>query len=113
MECTNLSVRRLDLEEATFGDGQCVQLCCSSLGQQCEILLITVRNRNNVLYLVNNMSRLQALNVKGIDTERRNNPNSMSQNEEGLHEWLHRQLPSTCMIRTDGRYNYRAQLWIC
>ena len=74
MEITSVSVRRLELqgydynnESRYYDENQCIQLSRSSLGIQCETLLIKVKNQRNIIDLVNNMPNLQALNVRCED----------------------------------------------
>ncbi|CAF1369709.1 unnamed protein product [Rotaria sordida] len=73
-ECTkNITAYELDLYMSNpwwgnplyvgFNKQDCIALCRSSLSTECKILHITVENRENILYLVNNMPKLEILNV--------------------------------------------------
>jgi hypothetical protein len=68
------SVRYLDLRRINhFGDhqyyneNQCLSLIRSSLGIQCEFLLIEVEKRTNIIDLVNKTKHLRTLNVRCRD----------------------------------------------
>ncbi|CAF1065796.1 unnamed protein product [Rotaria sordida] len=100
MEITSTSVRRLDLQGyiCDFDEEQCIQLSHSPLGIQCETLLIRVKNRRNILNLVNNMSNLQALNVQCLDDNWTDENDLTSSIDDELVEWLRQQLPSTYEI---------------
>ena len=113
MEITSVSIRRLNLQgdpyyyyEWLVGEDQYIQLSRSPLGKQCETLLINVRNRRNVLDLVNNIPNLQALNVRCGDVFR------WSDENDELVEWLHQLLPSTCTIMRHAYSAGNIQLWI-
>ncbi|CAF4978356.1 unnamed protein product [Rotaria sp. Silwood1] len=119
MEITSASVRRLDLQGYNFDnqlygfdEEQCIQLSHSPLGIQCETLLITVKNRRNILYLVNNMSNLQALNIQCLDDNWTDENNLTSPIDDELLEWLRQQLPSTCTIMRDTFHLHNIPLWI-
>jgi hypothetical protein len=106
------SVRCLDLDGYTkhedwhwFNSQQCVALCNSPLGIQCEVLRIKVENAMNVLELVYSMPYLRALNVQVL------NECKSSTNDELVH-WLLDSLDSTCTVvrhESDSRY---IQLWV-
>jgi hypothetical protein len=61
------SIRRLEfIEESTlyghyFSKAECFALRESSLGRQCEVLLIGIKNRENVIDLINGMTDLRIL----------------------------------------------------
>ncbi|CAF3993245.1 unnamed protein product [Adineta steineri] len=68
------SVRRLDLIRLNsngqiyhFDEKECIELTRSPLGIECEVLIITVKNRKNILHLINNMKNLRSLYVHSID----------------------------------------------
>ncbi|CAF3867786.1 unnamed protein product [Rotaria sordida] len=114
MEITSTSVYRLDLQgyNCDFDEEQCIQLSHSPLGIQCETLLITVKNRRNILNLVNNMSNLQALNVQCLDDNWTDENDLTSSIDDELVEWLRQQLPSTCTIMRDTFHVHDIRLWI-
>ena len=75
-QITSSSIRRLDLHAYTwhrgwhsFNNQQCIALCKSPLGFQCEVLRIRVANSMNVLELVRSMLYLRALNVQILDDQ--------------------------------------------
>ncbi|CAF1594051.1 unnamed protein product [Rotaria sp. Silwood1] len=102
----SLSVRRLDLQgydedwlvERWFNDEECAKLCCSSLGIQCEVLLIRVEHRTTILDLVNRMTNLRALNIKCRDDPFNETNDRSSFTEDELVKWLKECLPSTWTI---------------
>ncbi|CAF3711173.1 unnamed protein product [Rotaria sp. Silwood1] len=102
----SLSVRRLDLQgydedwlvERWFNDEECAKLCCSSLGIQCEVLLIRVEDRATILDLVNRMTNLRALNIKCRDDPFNETNDQSSSTEDELVKWLKECLPSTWTI---------------
>ncbi|UJR19556.1 hypothetical protein I4U23_022686 [Adineta vaga] len=76
---TNTSIRQLYIRHSyAFNVSDCSELAHSSLGRQCEVLSITVESRDNVLYLINNMSNLRALRFN-IDVQIENNDVKKSQ----------------------------------
>ncbi|CAF1099271.1 unnamed protein product [Rotaria sordida] len=120
IESTSKSIRRLNLQgcfsgknQHCFDEEQCIQLSRFPLGKQCETLLIEVKNRRNILDLVNNMPNLQALNVRCAENNWTDENDSVSSGHDELVEWLREQLPSTSMITRD-KYDYdKIRLWIC
>ncbi|CAF1261568.1 unnamed protein product [Rotaria sordida] len=102
----SLSVRRLDLqgydedwlEERWFDDEYCAKLSCSSLGIQCEVLLIRVEHRTTIIDLVNRMTNLRALNIKCRDDTFNESNNRSSFTEDELVKWLKERLPSAWII---------------
>jgi hypothetical protein len=98
-ELTNSSIRQLDLRGPNlfYNNQQCKQLSYSSIGQQCEILFIYVKQRTDILNLINNMKNLRVLIVK------------CSKENENLIEWLEQYLPLTCAISNS---NDEIRLWI-
>jgi hypothetical protein len=118
IENTSTSVRRLDLQASPFyndwcwfNDQRCAILSHSSLGVQCQTLLINVENRTNVLDLVNTMMNLRALNVQCKD-DRWNDKNNPSSSEDELLEWLRHHLPSIYTITRDSYIINNIRLWI-
>jgi len=95
---TNKSIRCLDfismseLPIGHFNSFECDLLAKSSLGQQCNVLLIKVQNRTNILDLIKTMSNLRSLIVQCEDETTRN---------DELLQWLQDQLPSTYSMNRD------------
>ncbi|CAF1032880.1 unnamed protein product [Adineta steineri] len=117
IENTSASVYELNLQGYAdrdhlrcFDAHQCTTLSRSPLGVQCKMLHIKVLNRTNILYLVNTMSNLQALNVHCED-DNWNEEEDLSTEDE-LLEWLRQHLPSTCTITRDTYYVHDILLWI-
>ncbi|CAF1150434.1 unnamed protein product [Adineta steineri] len=117
IENTNASIYELNLQGYAdrdnlrcFDDHQCATLSRSPLGVQCKMLHIKVLNRTNVLYLVNTMPNLQALNVH-CEEDNWNEEEDLSTEDE-LVEWLRQRLPSTCTITRDTYYVHDILLWI-
>ena len=111
-ENTSVSIRHLDLREYSdsnnpryFDEQDCTALIHSPLGIQCEILVIDVENRTNVMNLINTMTNLRALNVSCRNEE--------ENTDDNLAEWLESKLPSTCRV-SDKRYKRRCatRVWI-
>lgn len=105
----NPSIRRLDflsmstLPNEHFNNFECHLLSTSSLGQQCNILLIKVQNRLNILQLIENMFNLRTLIIQCEDDN--------STNDE-LIQWLYEHLPSTYSIKRDFDEPSKIRLWI-
>jgi hypothetical protein len=110
---TNPSVRRLDfismstLPIGHFNSSECDILAKSSLGQQCNVLLIKVQNRTNILYLIKTMTNLRSLIIQCEDEKQEKN----STNDE-LLQWLQDHLPSTYSINRDLNEPLKIRLWI-
>ncbi len=114
---TNPSIRRLDfftkesmLYSWYFNREQCLALANSSLGQQCQTLIIDIKNRINILELINNMSKLQSLTFQCKDDKW--NSKALSSTNDELLQWLHENLPSTCSISRHINQNSILQIWI-
>ncbi|CAF4345093.1 unnamed protein product, partial [Rotaria magnacalcarata] len=71
---------------------ECTILSNSSLAAQCEVLLIDVESRTDILQLINVMPNLRALSVRPKDNE--SNQLQSWEITENLIEWLHKNLPS-------------------
>jgi hypothetical protein len=85
-----------------FNVEECITLSHSSLGVQCEVLSVQVKNRQSIIILVQNMINLQALLVKYEPSAKR----------DKVIEWLKDRLPSTCLISKDTDSVGCIQLWI-
>ncbi|CAF4288132.1 unnamed protein product [Rotaria sp. Silwood2] len=112
------SVRRLDFirfyfngQIYHFDEKECIQLSRSPLGIQCEVLLITVKNRKNILRLINNMKNLRSLYVHSIDHYWPEN-GSVSSAMDGLVQWLYEQLPSTSTVTKSQTDSFGIHIWI-
>lgn len=97
------SIHRLDiLDNPCHNNEACVILANSSLGRQCEVLLIEVENRADVLYLINTMSQLRIL-IFRCEYIRWNDADiaiPLKNNE--LFTWLQHRLPSMCLFTRDS-----------
>jgi len=107
-EIKNSSIRQLDLRgpNSVYNYQQCIDLIRSSIGKQCEVLLINVEQRINIIDLINNMKNLRALIVKcskKIQT---------SKEDENLIQWLEQRLPSTYTISNSTDMDDYVRLWI-
>ena len=105
-EMKNSTIRQLDLRSPNllYNYLQCIELTRSSIGQQCHVLLISVDQRTNIVYLVNHMRNLRALIVQCPSTTMMPNQN--------LLQWLEQNLPSTCLISNVTILNDDIRLWI-
>lgn len=119
MENTSQSIRRLNLQNYVrgknsryFDDEQCRKLIHSPLGKQCEMLLIKVKNRRNIIDLVNYMSNLRALNVRCEDDDWTNENQRILSPQDELVEWLRDCLPSSCLVTRDTYHSQDVRLWI-
>ena len=104
------SIRKLSLQNFSCGKTwryftaeQCEQFSQSAIGNQCEVLSIKVQRRCNVVYLVNTMSHLRALNVRCEDDQWTENC------QDELVDWLRDYLPSSCVITRNDCY---LRIWI-
>jgi hypothetical protein len=112
---TSTSIRRLDLKQSSssdpysfFNHEQCIALTRSSLGKQCEVLLIDLRHRRSILFLIATMINLRALIVRCQDDQFRKKMGT--EEEDELLHWLENHLSSTMTIERDIDQNLR--LWI-
>jgi hypothetical protein len=119
---TNASVRTLDLKSHQFNEEECITLNRSSLGVQCQILSIKVKNRESIIILVKNMINLRALHVQCKDVidsgqiplilNNGESRNTNTSNQDDLVQWLKDRLPLTCFISKDLDTVNRVQIWI-
>ncbi len=107
---TSKSIRRLEFKDY-FNDARSTALSRSSLGIQCEVLVINVVNRTNLLELVNTMPSLQALTFQYTDGTWKRNVHCSSSTKENHIEWLQQHLPSMCSVIQDT-YTGCIRLWI-
>ena len=113
----NKSIRRLDfftkesmLYSWYFNKEQCITLANSSLGQQCQTLVIDVKNRTNIIDLINHMPNLQSLTFQCKDDKWNNKVSSIINDE--LLQWLNEHLPFTCSIFRHKDQTSIIQIWI-
>ena len=113
---TSQSIRRLDFITKSkshiryFNGNECSILINSTFVLRCEVLLIGVKKRSNIVDLVNSMANLRSLTCLCKDDEY-NVWNFSSTNDE-LVEWLRKCLPSKHSISRDQKQTNRIHLWI-
>ncbi len=119
IKTTSVLVCKLGLQEYFYDNEwhcydaeQCLELSHSPLCKQCRTLLIKVKNRRNILDLVNIMPNLQALNVRCEDDRWAKGNIIDSSVDDELLTWLREQLPSTCTITRDTYLIHDIRLWI-
>ncbi|UJR13206.1 hypothetical protein I4U23_000228 [Adineta vaga] len=106
----NSSVRKLKfpLDKSIFYNmKQCIELCQSSLGKQCEILTIGLKNRQCLIYIIDHMIHLRLLTFKIYD-----NKLILPTNSINLITWLQSSLPSTIKITKNTCCQHFFHLWI-
>jgi len=121
----NESIRELNLRKCNywFNEEECMRLCHSPLGVQCQLLHIHVKNRECIIILVNNMINLRALHTQCEDekfnkqsTSKENDKDDFRdeniENKDELVHWLTDRLPSTCLIVKDPKPNSLIRIWI-
>ncbi|CAF4435105.1 unnamed protein product, partial [Rotaria sp. Silwood2] len=112
------SIRRLEFFQhfevrlRYFNSEKCTILANTSLAFQCEVLMIDVESRENILELINIMPNLRALSVRCKDNE--NNQYESFETNDNLIEWLHQHIPSkyTYSIKRNLYNIPRINLWI-
>ncbi|CAF1504007.1 unnamed protein product [Adineta steineri] len=107
----NRSIDRLEFEapggsgySQVFNDELCAKLISSSLGTQCQTLVIRVKNRTNIMDLINSMNNLRAMSVRCEEED--------DNDDDEIIEWLRSRLPLTCTITRDIRFSKQIRLWI-
>jgi hypothetical protein len=121
-EYTNSSIRQLDIRNHWFNEKECIKLTNSPLSFQCEELTIQVKNRQNIIILVEKMSNLRFLYIECeddeyakrlllIDDDNELNQVLASNNDEPV-EWLKERLPSTYQISRDPCFVNHIRIWI-
>jgi hypothetical protein len=97
------SIRRLDiLDNPRHNNEACVTLVSSSLGRQCEVLLIEVENRADVIYLIKTMSQLRMLIFRCEYVQWDDTDFAIRLKNNELFNWLQHHLPSTCLFTRDS-----------
>jgi hypothetical protein len=106
----NVSIRKLSFERMWYNRKQCAILCRSSLGKQCETLIIGVQNKHCIIHLINEMIKLRSLTIQTYDI----GPNTLS--SPGKHydliTWLQFSLPSAIKIAKYNHCKNTIQFWI-
>jgi hypothetical protein len=87
------SIRRLEFFQKigsgshNFNTEECALLVGSSIASQCQVLVIDVKSRTNILELIQAMSHLQALSCH-CEGDQHHRDNS-AENKANLTQWLH------------------------
>ncbi len=114
---TSTSIRRLELTSIFSTDRgflstvECCNLIKSPLGRQCEVLMLRVKHRSDILQLVKKMFNLRSLIVQCKDDVRVCGRSIFSTHGE-LLKWLQRRLPSVYSITRDVNATNNIRLWI-
>ncbi|CAF2054179.1 unnamed protein product [Rotaria magnacalcarata] len=115
-QITSSSIRRLILvtkcssDLSHFNSIECTTLADSQLGNQCEVLLVKIENRTNVLSLLTSMNKLRSLTVQCKDDTWNNK--DLSSTKDELVEWLCNCLPSAYSIVRDKNEMSNIRIWI-
>lgn len=112
MQITSASLRRLDLQSKSFfrldyfDDDDCRSLTQSSIGKQCEVLLISVKTRSTIRDLIDQMFNLRSLTIQCKEDKY-----SIHEND-GFIQWLSEHVPDNCSIVRDEQQRSKIHLWI-
>ena len=113
----NPSIRRLDfftkesmLYSTYFNREQCIALAESTLGQQCEILVIDIEHRTFILELINRMQKLRSLTFQCKEDKWKYKSSGTTIDE--LLQWFHEHLPRTYLLSRHVEKKSIFQLWI-
>lgn len=115
-EMTSESIRRLDLidilanQPMYFDQDACLILANSSLGIQCEVLLISIKSRTMIFDLINRMIHLRLLIFECADDDGSYCTYASSSNE--FIEWLHAHVSTANTVTIDPSKHSRIQIWI-
>ena len=112
------SIRRLEFysnygpHSKYFNSTECTIFTRSSLARQCQILIIDVESRQNILELIQNMPNLQALNIQSNKFQ--NKKRDLLEINDDLIKWLQNHLSSenTSLIIRNSLYTSSIDLWI-
>ena len=113
---TSSSVRRLDLMKAQkndgnfFNDDDYINLINSPLGQQCEVLLINIEHRRNILDLIEKIPHLRVLSFRYMDIIF--NHNGYPTIQKNFLRWLKENFPSKSSIVRDENHSSMFCVWI-
>ena len=121
-EHTNPSIRQLTILYHWFNKEERITLTHSPLGTQCEELSIQVKNRQNIIILLENMINLRFLNIECkddkyakrlllIDDDNELRQVLASTKNEPI-EWLKECLPSMYLISRDPYFVSDIRMWI-
>ncbi|CAF1458291.1 unnamed protein product [Rotaria sordida] len=105
-------------ENIAFDEQQCIALCSSSLIIECEILSISVKNREYIIYLIKNINKLRSLKVQCQDDKYMTEVESPESDEkiiltdDELVPWLKDHLPLTYSIIRISKYSSTIIIWI-
>jgi len=103
--CTQSSIYILSFKNYRFCAEDCLKLAQSSLGQQCQRLLIELEHQQDILILIENMPNLRTLKVKFDE----------SQDKNEILQWLQHRLSKTIYVSlVSNLMNKMAtiQIWI-
>lgn len=109
------SIRRLDFldDKNCYDNEACIILTNSSLGYQCEILLIEVQNRTDLIYLIETMPYLRMLIFRCEYNRWYDTDSDVRLNNNELFSWLQKHLPSTYLfIRDSNLASSYMRIWI-
>ncbi|CAF0991492.1 unnamed protein product [Adineta ricciae] len=116
-KCKSPSIRHICLRYYVrkcnyfFTKDDCRVLCHSSLGNQCEKLTMCVRNRDDVIYLAENLRSIFFLEIECGDDK--HSPTSTSErNNDAFVRWLKERLSSRTLITRDPSLGRTVRLWM-
>lgn len=110
------SIRKIDLIANCkspiryFNKAECFLIIRAPIIRQCEVLLIGIKERSNIIEIVNTIPNLRAFIFQCEDDEY-NMWNCAVTNDEFL-EWLREHLPSKYLISRDEKQPNLIRLWI-
>ena len=105
LNLTSSSIQRLNFleQKISFTKSDCLRLIKSSLGQQCQVLLIRLKTRNSILDLIQHMIHLRLL-VVDCDDDHDDGMN--------LNQWLKQNLSSNDSFIRNSKNQHQIQIWI-
>ncbi|CAF5218528.1 unnamed protein product, partial [Rotaria magnacalcarata] len=113
---TSPSIRKLNLIAKSkssiryFTRNECSVLVHASLILQCEVLLIGIKERSDIIELMNAIPNLRSF-VCHCNDDEYNVWSSSSTNDEFI-EWLQNRLSSKYLISRDEKHPYLLRFWI-
>jgi hypothetical protein len=117
-QLTSPSIRRLDLimtqwrHRLVFNHENCLNLIHSPLGCQCEVLLIELENRHDIVQLVGKLCHLRVLICRLEYNNYLNYGVFTSKKSEGLMPWLKKNLSPKCSITVNSDRQSMISMWI-
>jgi hypothetical protein len=114
---TSSSIRRLNFLRKPqscirfFDHNECSILINSPLVHRCEVLLIGIKHRSNIIELIHSIPHLRSLTCQCQEDDY-NYWTSSSTPNDALVEWLRKSLPSTYSISRDEKQTYLIRFWI-